>query len=297
LKFGNKPAQQGLESYKAMPIYFAILVLLATTLSETLPAWDGWNAAKGLVVGTFEWFGEIGVFCGRFARAICTRPFEWREFIRQVDALGSKSMPLAALAGAATGLVISLQTRESLTRFGAKSLLPAVIIFSIIKETGPTITALVMSGRVGAGIGAELGSMKVTEQIDAMEASAVNPYKFLAATRILACITVLPLLTLAADFCGVLTGWIATTLAEPMSLRLFLNNGLNGVTFDDFLPATLKTCVFGLIIGVVSCFQGMSATGGTVGVGRAATSSVVLSSLFIILADIVLVKFIIVFFG
>jgi len=127
------------------------------------------------------------------------------------------------LAGAATGVVLSMQTRESLIRFGAKSMLPAVIIYSIIRETGPIITALIVSGRVGAGIGAELGSMKVTEQIDAMEASAVNPYKFLAATRILACIVALPLLTIAADYSGIVMGWIATTLAEPVSLRFFLN--------------------------------------------------------------------------
>jgi len=201
-----------------------------------------------------------------------------------------------ALAGAATGVVLSMQTREALIQFGAKSMLPAVIIFSIIRETGPIITALIVSGRVGAGIGAELGSMKVTEQIDAMEASAINPYKFLAATRILACIVALPLLTVAADFCGVVMGWIANTLTEPVSLRFFLNRGLNGVTFNDLLPPTVKTCIFGFIIGLVSCFQGMNTRGGTEGVGRSATSSVLLSSLFVILADVVLVRLIIVFF-
>jgi phospholipid/cholesterol/gamma-HCH transport system permease protein len=243
-----------------------------------------------------EWFGELGLFAGRVFHAIFTRPFEGSEFLRQLDSIGSKSLPLVALAGAATGVVLSMQTRESLIRFGAKSMLPAVIIYSIIRETGPIITALIVSGRVGAGIGAELGSMKVTEQIDAMEASAVNPYKFLAATRILACIVALPLLTVAADFSGMVMGWIASTLAEPVSLRFFLNKGLNGVTFNDLLPPTFKTCVFGFIIGLVSCFQGMNTRGGTEGVGRSATSSVLLSSLFVILADVVLVRFIIVFF-
>ena len=243
-----------------------------------------------------EWFGELGLFAGRVFHAIFTRPFEGSEFLRQLDSIGSKSLPLVALAGAATGVVLSMQTRESLIQFGAKSMLPAVIIYSIIRETGPIITALIVSGRVGAGIGAELGSMKVTEQIDAMEASAVNPYKFLAATRILACIVALPLLTVAADFSGIVMGWIASTLAEPVSLRVFLNKGLNGVTFNDLLPPTFKTCVFGFIIGLVSCFQGMNTRGGTEGVGRSATSSVLLSSLFVILADVVLVRFIIVFF-
>jgi phospholipid/cholesterol/gamma-HCH transport system permease protein len=139
--------------------------------------------------------------------------------------------------------------------------------------------------------------MKVTEQIDAMEVSAVNPHKYLAATRILACIIVLPLLTLVADASGILMGWISSYLAEPISLQLFLNRGTNGITFNDVLPPTLKTAVFGLIIGLVSCFQGMRTKGGTEGVGRSATSSVVLSSLFIIVADVVLVRIIVMFFS
>jgi phospholipid/cholesterol/gamma-HCH transport system permease protein len=138
--------------------------------------------------------------------------------------------------------------------------------------------------------------MKVTEQIDAIEASAVNPYRLLAATRILACILMLPLLTVAADACGLIMGWVAATLAEPISLRQFINIGFQGARYRDFLPPTFKTAVFGLITGVVACFQGMRTTGGAEGVGRAATSSVVLSSLFVILADVVLVKFILVFF-
>jgi len=243
-----------------------------------------------------EWIGDLGLFCARVAKAMFSLPFEGAEFLRQLDAIGAKSLPLVALAGAATGVVLSLQTRASLVRFGAKSLLPAVIVFSLVKETGPIITGLIASGRVGAGIGAELGSMRVTEQIDAMEASGVNPHKYLAATRILACIVALPLLTLAADFFGILVGWAATALAEPMSLKMFLSNGLHGVTFSDFLPSTFKTAIFGLIIGVVSCFQGMRSQGGTEGVGRSATSSVVLSSLFIIMADILLVRLIIEFF-
>ena len=175
-------------------------------------------------------------------------------------------------------------------------MLPAAVVYSIIHEMGPVITGLVVSGRVGAGIGAELGSMKVTEQIDAIEASAVNPHKLLAVTRIVACILVLPLLTLAADFCGVFAGWIAETLAEPISLQHFMSKGFSSVTFSDFLAPTFRTCVFGLIIGLVACFQGMRTQGGTEGVGRSATSSVVLSSLFVILADVILVKLILIFF-
>ena len=147
-----------------------------------------------------EAVGEFGIFAWRIAKAIAKPPYEFREFLHQLDMIGAQSMPLIALAGAATGVVLSLQTRDSLSRFGAKSVLPAVLVFSLIKETGPIITGLVAAGRVGAGIGAELGSMKVTEQIDAMEASAVDPHKYLAATRVLAAIVALPLLTVFADF-------------------------------------------------------------------------------------------------
>src|SRR5881392_240069 len=194
------------------------------------------------------------MFCGRLAKAALTPPYEWREFIRQCDNIGAKSLFLVALAGPATGVVLSLETRDSLIRFGAKSLLPPVIVFSIIKESGPVITGLVVSGRVGAGIGAELGSMKVTDQINAMEASAVDPYKFLAATRVLACTLMLPLLTIAATFCGIFMGWVANTLSDSISLRLFLDRGFKEVAFSDYIPPVLKTCVFGLIIGVVACF-------------------------------------------
>ena len=255
------------------------------------------DAITNLLSSFFEWFGEIGFFCGRVVRAAVTPPYEFRELIRQLDEVGSKSALLVVLAGAAMGVVMSLEMRNSLIRFGAKSSLPAIIMISIVTESGPIITGLVVSGRVGAGIGAALGSMKVTDQIDAMEVSGVNPYRYLAATRILACALMLPLLTLAADFSGIVMGWIANTLAEPMSFRLFLDTGLKHMTFNDFLPPTFKTVVFGLIIGAISCFQGMRVRGGTEGVGRAATSSVVLSSLFIILADVVLVRFILVFFS
>lgn len=249
-------------------------------------------------VGTefLEWFGELGIFSWRVVRASVTPPFEFREFFRQLDEIGSQSLPLVALAGAAIGVVLALESVQSMTRFGAKSLLPAALVYSVVHEIGPIITALVVSGRVGAGIGAELASMKVTEQIDAIEASAVNPYRLLAATRILSCILMLPLLTLASDACGLFMGWVALTTIEPLSFHQFIISGFKGSGFNDFLPPTFKTAIFGLIIGLVACFQGMRTRGGAAGVGRAATSSVVLSSLFVILADVVLVKFILIFF-
>jgi phospholipid/cholesterol/gamma-HCH transport system permease protein len=253
--------------------------------------------ARNFLFGVFEWFGELGLFGIRLIRAALTPPYEFGELLRQCDAIGSKSLPVVALAGAATGVVLSLQTRDSLIRFGAQAFLPAVIVFSIIKESGPIITGLIVSGRVGAGIGAELGSMKVTEQIDAMEASAVDPYKFLVATRVAACILMLPLLTVVSNFCGILMGWVANTLSEPISLRLFFEDGFKNMEFTDYIPPIVKTAVFGLTIGIVSCYQGIRTRGGTEGVGRSATSSVVLSSLFVILADVILVRLILMIWG
>src|SRR5438128_564332 len=239
-----------------MLIGFAILVLAiaipeAASRGQLL---DKLRLAKASLISAVEWFGELGMFFARLMRAALVPPYEFQELVRQCDAIGSKSLPLVALAGAATGVVLSLETHDSLVRFGARSMLPAVVVFSILKESGPIITGLIVSGRVGAGIGAELGSMKVTEQIDAMEASAVDPYKFLVATRVLACTLMLPVLTVASNFFGILTGWLANTLAQPISLRLFLESGFKNALFSDFIPPTLKTMVFGFIIGLVSCF-------------------------------------------
>jgi phospholipid/cholesterol/gamma-HCH transport system permease protein len=254
------------------------------------------DVATRFIGGFFEWFGNLGIFFWQVVRAVVTPPYEWRELIRQLDEVGSKSLPLVALAGAAVGVVISLEARYSLSRFGAKSLFPSTLVYSVIQVMGPIITGLVVSGRVGAGIGAELASMKVTEQIDAIEASAINPYRLLAATRILACILMMPLLTIAADVSGLLTGWFAQAMVEPLSFHQFMESGFHGATFNAFLPPTFKTMVYGLIIGLIACFQGMRTRGGAEGVGRAATNSVVLGSLFLILADVVLVKFILVVF-
>src|SRR6266481_4642540 len=276
------------------------------SLLQTLDASSSESAARakartgrpgGLPLNLLEWFGGIGEFCVRLLKAALRPPYEFKELLRQMDEVGAKSLPLVALAGAAIGVVSSLHLRDSMAQFGAKSMLPEFIILSLFKESGPIITALVVSGRVGAGIGAELGSMKVTEQIDAIEASAVDSFKFLVATRVTACILMLPLLTVVSNFCGILTGWVANTLSEPISLRLFLEDGFKNMEFTDYIPPIVKTAVFGLTIGIVSCFQGIRTRGGTEGVGRSATSSVVLSSLFVILADVILVRLILMIWG
>lgn len=243
-----------------------------------------------------EWFGEFGLFVGRTLSAGITSRYQIKELLRQMDEIGSKSIALVMLTGAALGVVMSIHLRDSLVRFGAEAALPAVIVLAIIKESGPIITALVVSGRVAAGIGAELGSMKVTEQIDALEASAIDPYRLLVVPRVLACILMLPLLTIVADFFGVVMGWVSNAVVAPISFQLFLTQGFKSVTFADLIPSTLRTTIFGFIIGMISCFEGMRTEGGTEGVGRSTKTAVVLSALFVIIADVFLVKIILIFF-
>lgn len=242
---------------------------------------------SGLVVSFFEWFGELGLFCRRLGHAIFVPPYEGRELVRQLDSIGSKSLPLVAMAGGATGVVLSLQTRASLTTFGAKSMLPAVIIFSIIKESGPIITALIVSGRVGAGIGAELGSMKVTEQIDAMEVSAVNPYRYLVVTRTLATTLMVPMLTIFADLVALFGGYVAMNIHDNMTLQHFFLKAMSHLEFIDVFPALVKTFFFGYFIGIIGCYKGYNARRGTESVGIAANAAVVASLLAVFVIDLI----------
>ena len=200
------------------------------------------DAGTKLINGFFEWFGELGIFCWKVLRAAVTPPYEGRELIRQLDEVGSKSFPLVALAGAAIGVVISMEARYSLTRFGAKSMFPATLVYSVIQVMGPILTGLIVSGRVGAGMGAELASMKVSEQIDAIEASAINPYRLLAATRILACILMLPLLTLAADASGSVDGVVCADFSRAALFSSVHRSGFHGATFSAFSAADLQDC-------------------------------------------------------
>jgi phospholipid/cholesterol/gamma-HCH transport system permease protein len=244
-------------------------------------------------VGTFQ---EFLFLSGRAIRNIVRSPHYADDILLQMDAIGVGSLFIVSLIGFFSGVVMALQMSRALATYGAEGQIGQIVSITLVRELGPVLASLLVAGRNASGIASELGSMRVTEQIDAMEVSAVNPYQFLASTRVLACVLMLPLLTLAADFSGIFLGWISATLAHPISFQLFLHNGLKDASLSDFLPPTCKTAAFGLIIGVVSCFQGMRTRGGTAGVGRSATSSVVLSSLFVILADVLLVRLIQVFF-
>ncbi len=251
----------------------------------------------GLVVASlFAWVGEVSLFGARAVRDAFRPPFELDEVARQLYEIGWRSAPLIFVSGVAVGIVLSMHTRASLERFGATSMIPAGLAIALIRETGPLTAGLLLSGRVGAGIGAELGAMKVTEQIDALEATAVNSFKYLAVTRILACVIAVPLLTTLMDFAGMLGGFIAETAASGMSFRLYFQRSFLYIGFDDFIPATLKTAVFGFIIGTVASYLGFTTTQGTEGVGRASTRSVVLASILIILSDVILVRLIFFFF-
>ena len=244
------------------------------------------------ILAALAWVGEVFLFGFRALREAFFPPYEIGEVVRHIYEIGWKSAPLIALSGFAIGIVLSMHTRASLERFGAEAMIPAGLAIALIRETGPLVTGLLVSGRVGAGIGAELGAMKVTEQIDALEASAVDSFKYLAVTRILACILAMPMLTLIMDFCGIVGGFLAETTVSGMSWQLYFQRAFSLVEFDDFIPATLKTAVFGMIIGTIACYLGFTTTQGTEGVGRTSTRSVVLASMMIIVSNVVLVKLI-----
>ena len=236
--------------------------------------------------------GEFALFSANAARQAFLPPYEFRETIRQLYELGVRSAPLIAVSGMAVGVVLSMHTRASLERFGAESMIPAGLAMALVRETGPLTAGLLLAGRIGAGIGAEIGAMRVSEQIDALEASAVDAFRFLVVTRVVACVLALPLLTTIMNFSGMLGGFIAERAATGMSLDLYFQRAFDMVDMSDYIPSTAKTMVFGFIIATVSSFLGFTTTSGTEGVGRASTRSVVLSSILIIVANVVLVRLI-----
>jgi phospholipid/cholesterol/gamma-HCH transport system permease protein len=248
------------------------------------------------MIALLAWVGDLLVFAFRAIRDSLRRPWEGQEIFRQLYEVGWRSLPLITAAGFAVGVVMSMHTRASLERFGAEALIPAGLAMALIKETGPLVTGLLFSGRVGAGIGAELGAMRVTEQIDALESIAVDSFKYLVVTRVVACVLAMPLLTTVMNFTGIVGGFVAETAISGMSFTLYFERAFSLIAFSDYVPATLKTCVFGFIIATVSAYLGYNTTGGTAGVGQASTRSVVFSSILLIMSNVVLVKSILFFF-
>ncbi len=233
---------------------------------------------------------SVFIFISVLMKETFSRDFEFREFLRQCFQVGYKSLPLITVTGAIMGLVLTIQSRPVLVDFGAVSLLPGMVTVSIIREMGPVITALICAGKIGSGMGAELGSMKVTEQIEAMEVSSINPMRFLVVTRVLAATLMIPLLILYADALGILGSWAGANIKGSVSFVLFFSQAFASVGFADFLPAFVKSFFFGAAIGLVGCYQGYNAGRGTASVGVAANSAVVIASLLVIVIDLIAVQ-------
>jgi phospholipid/cholesterol/gamma-HCH transport system permease protein len=235
-------------------------------------------------------FADVILFIHRTFKEAFSRNFEFKEFLYQCYLIGNKTLPLISVTGIIMGLVLTIQSRPSLAKFGADAMLPGMVAVSLIREMGPVITALICAGKIGSGMGAELGSMKVTEQIEAMEVSSTNPIRFLVVTRVLGATLMIPLLILYADALGIMGSWAGANIKGDVSLVLFFSQAFSHIEFIDFLPAVVKSIFFGLVIGFVGCYKGYNAGRGTESVGKAANSSVVLGSLLVLIVDVIAVQ-------
>jgi phospholipid/cholesterol/gamma-HCH transport system permease protein len=247
--------------------------------------------AKPAEAGSFLTdIADVFLFIMRIISETFSGGFEFKEFFRQCFKIGNKTLPLISVTGIIMGLVLTIQSRPVLVEFGAVNMLPGMVAVSLIREMGPVITALICAGKIGSGMGAELGSMKVTEQIDAMEVSSTNPMKFLVVTRVLAAALMIPLLILYADALGIIGSWAGANIKGEVPFILFFSQAFSHIDFLDFLPAVIKSFFFGAVIGIVGCYKGFNAGRGTESVGIAANSAVVLASLLVIIVDVVAVQ-------
>jgi len=233
--------------------------------------------------------GELAFFAGRFFKEAFTKPFEFKELLRQCYNVGNRSLLLVGVTGFILGLVFTLQSRPTLMEFGAESWMPSMVSISIVREIGPMIIALICAGRISSGIGAELGSMRVTEQIDAMEVSGTNPFKYLVVTRIAATTLMVPLLIIFGDAVALYGSAIVENLKGDVSYQLYFNKVFNALKFSDIIPATIKSVFFGFAIGLVGTFKGYNCKKGTVGVGEASNSAVVYTSMLLFIIDFIAV--------
>ena len=239
----------------------------------------------GPLYKTLEEAGNQVMFVGKFFRNIFRTSFEWDELLRQCYYIGYKTVNLIAITGFVVGVVMTIQSAPTMKAFGATGYIPGMVAISMIREIGPVIIALICAGKVASGIGAELGSMNVTEQIDAMEVSGANPIQYLVVTRILACTIMIPLLTIFGDMMGILGGYAGGNIIGDISLTLYFNKAFLYMAFSDILPAIIKTIFFGFAIGFVGCYKGYNSQRGTESVGIAANSAVVMASLWVIILD------------
>lgn len=234
--------------------------------------------------------GEISSFAGRFFKE-CFRPrYEFAEFLKQCYFIGYKSLGLVGVTAFIMGLVITMQSRPTLVEFGAEAWLPKMVSISLIREIAPVITALICAGKIGSSMGAELGSMRVTEQIDAMEVSGTNPFKYLVVTRVFAAILMVPILAVLADAISLYGAYLGCNIHGVVSWQLFWNQVFETNTYSDLLPAVAKTFFFGFDIGIIGCYKGYTTSKGTEGVGRSANSAVVIASLLVFVIDLIAVQ-------
>lgn len=265
------------------------------TNGTTPPDHDGYIAAMPsrsflLLTGLLRDVGELTAFAGRFFRQAVHARFEWREFMRQCFINGTLTLPLVGITAFIMGLVLTVQSRPTVERFGATSMLPAMVAISVVREIAPVITAIIGAGKIGSSMGAELGSMKVTEQIDAMEVSGTNPFRYLVVTRVWSTTLMIPVLVVLSDAIAIWATWIGVNIKDDVSWDLFYRQVFESLEFSDFLPAFIKCYFFGFAIGIVGCYRGYTTEKGTEGVGQAAHSAVVTGSLLIFIMDLVAVQ-------
>ncbi len=258
--------------------------------SEVLPENKSFVSRK--INPFFEDIYNVYKFIAHFFREVSSRPFEWKETINQCYEVGYKSLALVSLTGFITGVVFTKQSRPSLSTFGASSWLPSLVSIAIIRALAPLVTALIAAGKVGSNMGAELGSMKVTEQIDAMEVSATNPFKYLVTTRILAITFMMPILILYTGLVGMLGSYLNVHANELTSFTAYFKSAFGTISFLDIFSSIFKATIYGFTIGVAGCYQGYNAQNGTQGVGKAANTAVVLSMFLIFVEELVIVQFV-----
>jgi phospholipid/cholesterol/gamma-HCH transport system permease protein len=234
--------------------------------------------------------GGLWLFSIRFIKTLGRPPYEFREIVRQLYATGYRSLSLVTVVGVVIGAVLTMQSRPTMIKFGAEAFIPAMVAISVMRELSPVLISVILAGRVGAGIGAELGSMRVGEQIDAMDVAALDPYKLLVFTRVVACMIALPVLTIYADFLALIGSWLIEKVESGMTISHFITSVVHSVAYSDYIPGIIKTIFFGFTIGIVGCYEGYHSTGGTEGVGKSATDAAVTSSLLIIILDVLFVK-------
>ncbi|WP_373399418.1 ABC transporter permease [Algoriphagus halophilus] len=229
-------------------------------------------------------------FVRRFFKEVFLPPYELKEVIHQCYRIGVESLPLISLTGFIVGIVFTNQSRPSLSEFGATSWLPSLISIAVVRAMGPLVTALIAAGKMGSSIGAEIGSMKVTEQIDAMEVSATNPFKFLVVTRVLATTFMIPVLVMYTDFVALMGSFLSVNANENVSLTTFFVEVFESISFLDINSSVLKSLLFGFTIGIVGCYKGYNSSKGTEGVGRAANSAVVMAMFLIFIEELLVLQ-------